>query len=59
MGDGQGGIVMAKCPKCGTDVSAPAKSWDVAPKKKAGPKLHVELFNCPKCGTKFRVAKKT
>jgi len=49
---------MAKCPKCGGEVSAPVKKWTIAPKKKKGPTLTVELYHCT-CGNKFRVAKKS
>ncbi|MEM3737356.1 MAG: chorismate-binding protein [Candidatus Bathyarchaeia archaeon] len=47
---------MAKCPKCGAEVSTPIKEWDVIPKGKKGPKLHVQLFE--HCGKKFRLAHK-
>lgn len=49
---------MAKCPKDGTEVAKPSKEWDVAPKSKKGPKLHVKLYTCPKCGHKWREATK-
>ncbi|MBS7644236.1 chorismate-binding protein [Candidatus Bathyarchaeota archaeon] len=49
---------MAKCPKCGAEVSTPVKTWTISPKKKKGPTLVIELYSCT-CGNKFRVPKKT
>ncbi|MDH5770144.1 MAG: chorismate-binding protein [Candidatus Bathyarchaeota archaeon] len=39
---------MAKCPKCGAEVTKPLKEWDLSPK------LHVILYECAHCGKKFR-----
>jgi hypothetical protein len=50
-----GGI--AKCPKCGTEVAEPKKTWKMAgrPDKKGQRlQLHIGLFKCPKHGN-FRV----
>jgi len=49
---------MAKCPKDGTEVAKPTKEWNVAPKSKKGPKLHVKMWKCPKCGHTWREAAK-
>ena len=49
---------MAKCPKCGTEVSSPKKKWTMAGRPdKAGKKMQLEigLFDCPKCHKPFRV----
>ncbi len=48
---------MAKCPKCGTEVSKPKKSWKMAGRPdKAGKRMQLEigLFECPKCHAIFR-----
>ena len=48
---------MAKCPKCGTEVAEPKKTWKMAGRPdKTGKKLqlHIGLFECPKHGA-FRV----
>jgi len=47
----------AKCPKCGTEVAEPEKTWKMAgrPDKKGKRlQLHIGLFKCPKHGT-FRI----
>jgi uncharacterized protein (UPF0212 family) len=52
-----GGNVMAKCPKCGTNVAAPKKKWTMAGRPdKAGKRIQLEigLFDCPKCKKPFR-----
>ena len=49
---------MAKCPKCGTNVANPRKSWKMAGRPdKSGKKveLSIGLFDCPKCDKPFRV----
>lgn len=48
---------MAKCPKCGTEVSKPRKTWKMAGRPdKSGKRLQLEigLFDCPKCHGPFR-----
>jgi hypothetical protein len=51
-------IKMAKCPKCGTDVAKPKKTWKMAGRPdKAGKRMQLEigLYECPtKCGHVFR-----
>jgi len=37
---------MAKCPKCGAEVTRPLKEWDLSKK------VHVKLYQ--HCGKKFR-----
>jgi uncharacterized C2H2 Zn-finger protein len=52
-----GGNQMAKCPKCGTFVSAPKKKWTMAGRPdKSGKRMQLEigLFDCPKCKKPFR-----
>jgi len=42
---------MAKCPKCGTEVSKPKKTWKLAGRPdKSGKRMQLEigLFECPK-----------
>ena len=49
---------MAKCPKCGTEVSSPKKKWMMAGRAdKLGKKMQLEigLFDCPKDKKSFRV----
>ncbi len=49
---------MARCPKCGTEVSSPKKKWTMAGRPdKSGKKMQLEigLFDCPKCHKPFRV----
>ena len=41
---------MAKCPKCGTEVSKPKKTWKMAGRPdKAGKRMQLEigLYECP------------
>ncbi|MCL2359760.1 MAG: chorismate-binding protein [Nitrososphaerota archaeon] len=48
---------MAKCPKCGTDVAAPKKTWKMAGRPdKAGKRMQLEigLYECSKCSNVFR-----
>ncbi len=48
---------MVKCPKCGTEVSKPKKTWKMAGRPdKAGKRMQLEigLYQCPKCGATFR-----
>jgi uncharacterized protein (UPF0212 family) len=52
-----GGKRMAKCPKCGTDVSKPKKTWKMAGRPdKQGKRMQLEigLYECPKCHATFR-----
>ncbi len=52
-----GGKIMAKCPKCGTDVSKPKKTWKMAGRPdKQGKRMQLEiaLYECPKCHASFR-----
>jgi uncharacterized protein with PIN domain len=49
---------LVECPQCkGSNVSK-VKEWEVKPKKKTGPALHVTLYQCNGCGKKFRAAEK-
>jgi hypothetical protein len=49
---------MAKCPKCGTEVAKPKKTWKMAGRPdKTGKRMQLEigLYECsPKCGHVFR-----
>lgn len=47
---------LAKCPKCGTEVAKPTKTWKLAPKGKKA--ITIGLFKCPSCGAFFRSAQK-
>lgn len=51
---------MAKCPKCGTEVLQPVKTWPMPSRKPLEkgdePKLSVGIFDCPKCGARFRAS---
>ncbi|MFQ6087147.1 MAG: chorismate-binding protein [Candidatus Bathyarchaeia archaeon] len=49
---------MAKCPKCGTNVGSPRKSWKMAGRPDRTGKrmqLTIGLFDCPRCKKPFRV----
>ena len=51
-----GGKKMPKCPKCGTEVSKPKKTWKMAGRPdKSGKRMQLEigLYDCPK-GHVFR-----
>ncbi len=48
---------MAKCPKCGTNVSRPRKTWKMAgrpDRKGKRMQLTIGLYDCPKCKKTFR-----
>ena len=48
---------MSECPRCGTEVASPLKTWSMVGRpSKAGErfKLTLGLFNCPKCERRFR-----
>jgi hypothetical protein len=48
---------MAKCPKCGTEVSKPKKTWKMAGRPdKQGKRMQLEiaLYDCPKGHGAFR-----
>ncbi len=47
---------MTNCPKCGTKVSAPLKTWSVSRKtsKSGATQTIFGMFECPECGSKFR-----
>jgi len=52
-----GGNNMAKCPKCGTEVSSAKKRWTMAGRPdKTGKRMQLEigLFDCPRCKKPFR-----
>jgi Zn finger protein HypA/HybF involved in hydrogenase expression len=49
--------IMAKCPKCGAEVSKPKKTWKMAGRPdKQGKRMQLEigLYECPKCHATFR-----
>ena len=48
---------MSECPKCGTEVANPLKTWSMVGRpSKAGErfKLTLGLFKCPRCERRFR-----
>jgi len=48
---------LAECPKCGTEVASPFKTWSMVGRpSKTGErfKLTLGLFKCPKCERRFR-----
>jgi len=53
---------LVKCPKCGTTVASPIKTWSM-PKKPAKPggesKLTMGMFECPRCKARFRTTIET
>ena len=50
---------MVNCPRCGTAVEAPVKTWAIPsrrpPKEGEEPRL-AGIFECPKCEVRFRAA---
>lgn len=49
---------MAECPKCGTEVANPVKTWSMVGRpSRTGErfKLTIGLYECPRCERKFRV----
>jgi hypothetical protein len=55
------GILMAKCPKCGAEVSTPKKSWKMAGRPdKSGKRTELTIGLYQHCGKSFRktIAKK-
>jgi hypothetical protein len=49
------GIIMAKCPKCKTEVSKPKKTWKMAGRKdKNGKRLELTIGLFEHCGKSFR-----
>jgi hypothetical protein len=53
---------LAKCPKCGTDVPTPIKTWAMPSQRPLQngeqPKL-TGIFECPNCKARFRAAAQT
>ena len=48
---------MAKCPKCGMEVSTPRKTWKMAGRPDRTGKrteLTIALFDCARCNVSFR-----
>jgi chromosome segregation ATPase len=49
---------LAKCPKCGTEVSTPVKTWPFTARKPVAEggetKISMGIFECPKCKARFR-----
>jgi len=50
---------LVQCPRCGTDVANPVKTWPIPSRKPLGvgetPRL-AGIFECPSCRVKFRAA---
>jgi uncharacterized protein YlxW (UPF0749 family) len=58
----RGGLYLVNCPKCGSEVTSPVKTWLIPrkPMKEGeGSKLTMGLFSCPNCKAKFRAALET
>jgi hypothetical protein len=50
------GDFMAKCPKCGKEVSTPKKTWKMAGRKdKSGKRTELTIGLFEHCGKPFRV----
>ena len=50
---------MVSCPKCGTDVESPVKTWPIPsrrPLKKGEEPRLAGIFECSNCKTRFRAA---
>ena len=52
---------MAKCPKCGTEVTIPVKTWSFPSRRpaKADKGKLTGIFECPHCRARFRAAVET
>ncbi|MEM3783763.1 MAG: hypothetical protein QXY88_01855 [Candidatus Bathyarchaeia archaeon] len=49
-----------KCPKCGSEVITPVKTWTVSPRKPAeGISKLMGIYECPNCKARFRTAVKS
>lgn len=44
---------MANCPKCGTKVAKPSKTWQMARKGEKS-SVNMGLYDCPSCNARFR-----
>jgi uncharacterized protein YlxW (UPF0749 family) len=50
---------LVTCPKCGTNVETPMKSWSLPRKTtKSGDesRMNIGMFECPNCQTRFRAS---
>jgi len=49
-----------KCPKCGSPMVKPMKSWEMKPpeNKPKAPTMKVTMMLCQNCGKKFRHAER-
>ena len=51
---------MAECPKCGTEVETPVKTWSIPSRKAKGkrekPETIMGIFECPDCSARFRAS---
>lgn len=51
---------MVECPKCGTEVITPVKTWSIPSRRAARrgeeSKLVMGIFECPNCQARFRAA---
>jgi uncharacterized protein YlxW (UPF0749 family) len=48
---------LVKCPKCGTEVTTPVKTWPFSVRKPARgeeSKIMMGIFECPNCKARFR-----
>ena len=51
----ESGIIMAKCPSCGKEVSTPKKTWKMAGKPdKSGKRTELTIGLFEHCGKTFR-----
>ena len=46
---------MVDCPKCGTDVKTPVRTWPIPSREGEKPRL-VGVYECPNCKARFRSA---
>lgn len=44
----------SKCPKCGTEVHVPVRTWTMMPRKGGGALLRITLYECPRCLSRWR-----
>jgi predicted RNase H-like nuclease (RuvC/YqgF family) len=54
------GYDLVECPKCGTEIETPVKTWSIPSRKTIEkgekPKVVMGIFECPDCNARFRAS---
>jgi predicted RNase H-like nuclease (RuvC/YqgF family) len=55
------GLLLVKCPKCGTEAGAPVKTWTITRKtsRPEQPQRIMGIFQCSSCNARFRAVLET